>query len=515
MEKIHGQFILHFNGYSMYPFLKPGDRLIVSKVSPKSLQVGDIVLVSDLQKRYVVHRLVKMLSPDKGILKGDSLLEPDPEPVDMSTLTGKVIAILRKDRLIPLSTGFRSSLKKVYTFLSLNGLTSGAIRLKAKNILLRLFTPSKSYDYHKEWRFIIAAICNHSHQIDSNIDWIRIETIAAEEGVIGILYKNLKDSGIPQSTLASFKDYYLSIAVRNIININALEQIEEALRSEKIEVMTLKGASLLITIYPDIGMRPMGDLDLMVRPGERARFVNLLYSLGYKEDPLFPHFFNKDRVVIDLHTHALNIDRIASRADLFPTGMEPVWSKSIPWKENYQWLRRPDEVDNILLLSQHSMKHSFSKVIWLVDILKLIGNKDVMFWATLLKRSNYLGQGKSFSYTLYLLDRIFSIRPTTGPGSENPFHSLSRFERGILEVKANGESIEFIGPIMSMSCVQGFSNKVALGWESLFPKSEIVKQGVTRPYRYKNICFYLSRLWKIVVPLLKRFRLIFAYILRG
>ncbi len=35
----------------MYPFLKPGDRLIVSRVSQKSLQIGDIVLAPDLNKK--------------------------------------------------------------------------------------------------------------------------------------------------------------------------------------------------------------------------------------------------------------------------------------------------------------------------------------------------------------------------------------------------------------------------------------------------------------------------------
>jgi hypothetical protein len=161
------------------------------------------------------------------------------------------------------------------------------------------------------------------------------------------------------------------------------------------------------------------------------------------------------------------------------------------------------------------MKHSFSRLIWLVDILKLIRNKDVILWTALLKRSNYLGQEKSFSYTLYLLDRLFSIRPTTGTGSEDPFHNLSRFEHGILEAKANGESIEFIGSIMSMSCVQGFSNKIALGWESLFPKNDVVKQGVTWSYRSKSVLKYPARFWRIFMSLVKRFRLIFAYILKG
>ncbi len=67
MEKTRRHFILNFNGYSMYPFLKPGDRLIVSKVPMKSLQIGDVVIVPDLSEQYVAHRLVRMLPPDKCI----------------------------------------------------------------------------------------------------------------------------------------------------------------------------------------------------------------------------------------------------------------------------------------------------------------------------------------------------------------------------------------------------------------------------------------------------------------
>ncbi len=186
-----------------------------------------------------------MLSPDKGILKGDSLLKPDPESVELSTLSGKVVSILRKDQLIPVSTGVRSGLKKVYAFLSLHGLTSGAIRLKVKNILIRLSASGRSNSHHKEWSFVTETLCNRPHQTASNLDWIRIKEVASEEGVIGILYKNLKDAGVPQSALASFRDYYLSIAALNIININALEKLEDALSSKQIEVMTLKGASLL------------------------------------------------------------------------------------------------------------------------------------------------------------------------------------------------------------------------------------------------------------------------------
>jgi hypothetical protein len=195
--------------------------------------------------------------------------------------------------------------------------------------------------------------------------------------------------------------------------------------------------------------------------------------------------------------------------------MDPVWRNSVPWGEDHQWLRRPDDMDNILLLSQHCMKHSFSKLIWLADILRLIRNNDVMFLSDLLKRSDYLHQRKCVSYTFYLLNRIFCHEMERTSIPEDISRGLSRPECGILEAKANGESLEFIGPIMSMFCVQGFGNKVALGWESLFPKNDIVKQGVTWSYRSKSVLNYPGRFWRIFISLVKRFRLIFFYILRG
>ena len=108
MEKLKSHFILDFSGYSMYPFLRPGDRIIVKRISQGLPEIGDIVVLKSSREHFVVHRLVKILPSGKGILKGDSLLAIDPEPVVLSALSGIVTAILRGDRLIPVSRGFRS-----------------------------------------------------------------------------------------------------------------------------------------------------------------------------------------------------------------------------------------------------------------------------------------------------------------------------------------------------------------------------------------------------------------------
>jgi hypothetical protein len=154
-------------------------------------------------------------------------------------------------------------------------------------------------------------------------------------------------------------------------------------------------------------------------------------------------------------------------------------------------------------------------LIWLVDILKLITNNDVMFRTDLFKRADYLQQGKSLSYTIYLLSRTFDHEIKMGVEHGGQSHGLSRLERGILEARANGQSIDLIGPVTAIFCVQSFSNKVALGWESLFPKNEMVKQEVTGAFRGKSLLYYPGRFCKIFASLLKRFCLILGYIIRG
>ncbi len=452
----------------MYPFLKPGDLLIVRESPSNPLRIGDMVLAPDSKKRYMVHRLVKMLAPDKAMLKGDSMLKPDPEPVNLSALSGKVIGLLRGNRLIILSTGLRSFLNRLYAFLSLRGLTPGVIRLRLKNALTGLFRLYGSNANNKEWRFIIATLSNHSYPTPRELDLIRLRRISRGQGVTGILYKLLRERDIPQSMLESFKDDHRSIAAQNLININALERFEDTLSGENMRVMVLKGAALLNNVYHDIGTRPMGDIDLMVRPAERERFVSLSEKLGYRVDPPLSHFLSKDRIIIDLHTHALNTDRIANRKELFPKGMGPFWANSVPWAEGYQWLRRPDDLDNIILLSQHFMKHSFSRLIWLVDIFKLIEKSGFTCWTDLYSRADYLRQGRSLSYSLYLMDRMLFHKSS--------IPSLSRLERGILEAKVNGRSTALTGPLMAMFCIHGFRKKLAFGWESLFPGKDIMKQ---------------------------------------
>lgn len=377
------------------------------------------------------------------------------------------------------------------------------------------FATDESKDLDQETLYILRTLGGHSPAPHPNLDWARFIDIAREEGVAGILYNYLKDKDVPPSILLSLKRTYLSVAAQNLVFLDALENLEHVLESQKIEIILLKGASLLENIYPSVGMRPMIDLDLMVRPRDQERLFRLLQAQGYRRDPLIPHIVRKGRTLLDVHSHALNADRIANRARLFPAGMESVWAHSVPWQEGYKWLKRPDDVDNTLLLSQHVMKHSFSNLIWLMDIHRILSNRDNDFWVRLFKRADHLSQRKPLRYTLFLLKGLFNTEPPRGTPFGDLSIGLSRLERGILATRIRGKALHRLGPLMALLCISGATARLAFLWETLFPKKEVIEQEFSITCRGKRRFFYPVRFIEFTTLAFKQFFLIISALIRG
>ena len=71
---------------------------------------------------------------------------------------------------------------------------------------------------------------------------------------------------------------------RNVILYDELGKILPVFNSAGIEVIVLAGAALGATVYDDIGQRPMGDIDLLIRHRDKQAIGELLATLGYVLD---------------------------------------------------------------------------------------------------------------------------------------------------------------------------------------------------------------------------------------
>jgi hypothetical protein len=156
----------------------------------------------------------------------------------------------------------------------------------------------------------------------SPVEWDEVMRTAEWHRLSGLLRRYLKR----QDTLAvpgRVMDA-LSEATRNTMVLNMQRQVElsavlAALAAADIPAMLLKGAALIESTYPELGLRPMADLDILVPRPAIHRAQSLIQAMGYDvvggkvqadavqrvldHHHLFP--LVKGAFVIELHHHVL------------------------------------------------------------------------------------------------------------------------------------------------------------------------------------------------------------------
>jgi hypothetical protein len=85
---------------------------------------------------------------------------------------------------------------------------------------------------------------------------------------------------VPEAWQALRSAYYLAVADAELRE-RELDRVLTALAAEGIVPVVFKGAALAYTVYESSACRPMGDLDLWLRPDEMPRGQRALAALGY------------------------------------------------------------------------------------------------------------------------------------------------------------------------------------------------------------------------------------------
>lgn len=75
---------------------------------------------------------------------------------------------------------------------------------------------------------------------------------------------------------------YRATLVRNLAALDRCTAILDAAEATGLTLLPLKGALFGAALYPDVGARPMADVDLAVRPAELAAAIACLGRLGFR-----------------------------------------------------------------------------------------------------------------------------------------------------------------------------------------------------------------------------------------
>lgn len=219
----------------------------------------------------------------------------------------------------------------------------------------------------------------------SNEDWEDLVRKAQVEGVAPLVYwvlsKSEKISALPENIHHALRGAYFQTWKKNQGIFNELDILAHEFKRANIPVIILKGACFALTIYPDLGTRPMGDLDLLVPAAKLNEAAEIAKALGYVDDvpeasPGLRDLLNHEICLQKKGARAVTLEihksLIADKTYKYAVPVDWFWGQTEPLNhERYPSLLMLTPTAQILYAAAHAMlQHGgrISPLRWFVDL---------------------------------------------------------------------------------------------------------------------------------------------------
>jgi hypothetical protein len=120
--------------------------------------------------------------------------------------------------------------------------------------------------------------------LDDRLDWLRLLQLVMQERSVSIVWRWLQHrngKALARDVARQWQTLSMVGEFQDLQRQRMLVQILDLMAHHRIEVMLLKGSALATSVYEEFGDRPMGDLDVMVRPDQAIDAWSLLQQHGW------------------------------------------------------------------------------------------------------------------------------------------------------------------------------------------------------------------------------------------
>lgn len=340
--------------------------------------------------------------------------------------------------------------------------------------------------------------------LEGGLDWDDIVECSMDHGISPLLYWNLKriDDGkyVPAEVMTKLRIVYYKNAARNTLRYDELSKILIAFKDVRIDVIVLKGAFLAETVYKNIGLRPMSDIDILVRREDLQKVKKELVQLGYAgiiyptkwHEKLYTQWQTelKEEIQFNKHDKNVRIDvhwNVQPPVIPFQIDINKFWENAQPVKiAGVETLMLVPE-DLIQHLCLHLHKHINSGAIpfrWYCDIAEVIRHYEGKInWKYLVQSSKNYGIEEPIYQSLYLVNKYFGAfvpmdvlkdfkTVTSNVNFEDIFKSSMTME-GNIKKRNQWREINYL---KRLTKIDGIINKAHILFGDVFPCKEFMVQ---------------------------------------
>lgn len=282
----------------------------------------------------------------------------------------------------------------------------------------------------------------------------RFLALCESHGVSALILEKARDRGLQgegwQGVLEGLNARRRQWLARNIHLLSRLREFQSALRRAGIPCIVLKGGSLLAVLYSDFGLRPLGDIDVLVRKEDVDRILEILRRDGWNVPSeaevrfwrrTFYHLYVQTR---DTFAAAFEIHWDLEKEARHAIQVEELWERSVVFQLEGDTLRRLSNEDLMLHLLLHLAHHYYNpRLIWVCDIRRLAGGAS-LDWSRILARAERWRLRLPVYYSLHYVEKIF---PGTVPPEVLAAARVGWLRRGILKAASTSNPLFLTRPM--------------------------------------------------------------------
>jgi hypothetical protein len=228
--------------------------------------------------------------------------------------------------------------------------------------------------------------------LKGSLDWDAVLQLAARHRVTPLVYRQLSRIApevLQQRELSALVFRTRSIAGRNLQLTKELIRLLDVLGANHIPAIPIKGPLLAIGAFGSLAWREFEDLDILVRPRDIHRAMNIMISLGFepereltraqeveflRSEHAFQYGRDGGQLVVELHW------RLQDRYLSFPFDEHELWRTATAGNLFGKPVRCLSAENLLLFLCMHGAKHYWERLEWIACLPAIIRAEHGIDW---------------------------------------------------------------------------------------------------------------------------------------
>lgn len=337
-------------------------------------------------------------------------------------------------------------------------------------------------------------------------DWPALLQAAAKHAIISQLYHAISRSGAlaaaPQDIREALRGSYMKTLAQNTRKLNAFAEIAGDLAARGVPVVALKGCALAPTLYDDVGLRFIGDVDFLVRREHIPTVAEVALQLGFEQKLYVFEQGTRDTqlgemsfaragnpsIALDAHWHIFNIPYFVRHVPV-----DWFWERTTPATIQGQTVLMLNDTALLLHLCSHYILHHIAMphLRWSCDIALLLARRrDAIDWVEVVEAARRFGLLGVLQQVLAYVMELWDV--PLAPAE----HGLVFGARPVLHERVISRVlvVQPLRPIVDGVMAGGVSRRLRYWRDVFFPNEAYMRRRYGREVNGPLSLFYLRRL---------------------